>query len=444
MLCEKVVQANHPILHITAKEGGADNLASSLPSSIATTQCPTAINTSNSSVSASQTTKSVTFVTSSHTSIPHETGDVCVKSLEDDYNASNAECLVGENVSKIFTNISLTKTTSDQKDNKRGVATNLQQTTGELISPTEDSSEDHAEIDRTSTEPSVENNRLDNDVMDTRTEDEAPDIDDDVLPVSGLQGYMVSERLLSVEITEDTDITTPVEMRDSHTEKDANTSLCVSGDCKNNIVEDDSINDTNEKDISEFQMQDSLLDENDKDCKEASLSELKDSEVFMSDTVEPIEDTSSKIINVVETSSSGNVTASPQIKSILASEYADVWPTEENRKARRTESTVVETGSTDECSPTDSKSREHSFSDLLDSDEMNRDSLEDEFDKLVAETDNSPCSFPSKANTPNTSDPPNPTSPCSSPKLVTSLSSSHKPTIPEAGTKFACQMVSFS
>lgn len=301
----------------------------------------------------------------------------------------------------------------------------------DVLSPVYDSSEEHAEIDCTSTEASVENNRLEPDVLDTRTEDEAPDIDDDVLPFSAVHGPYLSERLLSVEATEDTDITTPMEMRDSHTERDTNASQLESVDGRDSQhpSDDISLNDTNEREISEFQELPASFIDVEVDTKEASISEIKDSEVFVDDTADPIGD--SFPANVVESPSYDKIPNNERFKSVLTAEYGNVWPTDENRKARRTESTVVETGSTDDCSPSDSKSRERSFSDLVDSDEINRDSLEEEFDKLYAEAD-SPSSIPSLHNDHVIDEHPN-TTHCKSSNLIPS--SPLQPTILEAGTK---------
>lgn len=313
----------------------------------------------------------------------------------------------------------------------------------DIASPIDDSSEDHAEIDQTSTEASIENNRLDHDVLDTRTEDEAPDIDDDVLPLSGPQGQVISDRHLSVEATEDTDITTPIEMRDSQTEIDVYTSL-LSGECKDPSLSKEgehSRNDTNEKEISEYQEEvpDYLnVEEGGTEAVksgESSVSETNDNDDLFVEANELVKKTLTAVAGPDQSDSS--MTSGLLARSVFCTEYVNVWPSEEHQKARRTESTVVETGSTEEGSPSDSKSREPSFSDLIDSDEMNRDSLEDDFDKLVAETNPSPSCLHSTADTkaavPFTSS----NDPQSS--LTPIPSSLHQPTILEAGTNLACQ-----
>ena len=332
-------------------------------------------------------------------------------------------------------NLKLNSKTDDSKFSGVVLKNNGQNQLGELISPTEDSSEDHAEIDRTSTEASIENNKLDHDVVDSRTEDEAPDIDDDNLPLSGFPGPFLCERLLSVEITEGTDITTPIEMRDSHTEREDIASMVESGDGREKST--NSKCDTNEKEISDFE--DDVVDMKVRegvqmtDSDGQSLGDAQVAEVFDSGDAscceDPLPSKSEKNREL-----SGSSFDLHEKKSSMTSEYANVWPTEESRKARRTESTVVETGSNDECSPTDSKSRDPSFSDLLNSDEMNRDSLEDEFDKLVAEADSTPSSIPSLPvdSTVTESDLPSSKLPLSS-----FPSSSHQPTILEAGTILA-------
>ncbi|KAF2357519.1 hypothetical protein FHG87_011724 [Trinorchestia longiramus] len=293
----------------------------------------------------------------------------------------------------------------------------------DLLSPADESSEDQAEMDRTSTE---ENNRFEPDVLDTRTEDEAPDIDDDIFPVSGIHGPYLSERLLSVEATEDTDITTPMEMRECQTEKDTNASQLESegGGQFSKNVSDNSQNDTNEKEISDFQELPASYIEGDN--KEEPTSEAKDSEVFIDDAAEP---RAVAMATVHPPLVLENETLEALPKNLnVSTDFSNVWPTEESRKARRTESTVVETGSNGEGSPSDSKSRDRSFSDLVDSDEVNRDSLEDEFDKLVAEAD-SPSSVPSLHNDPIVDEYP-PTTHSKSSNLIPS--SSLQPTILEA------------
>lgn len=431
VICESVIQANPIIQH--SSDSKSDPFPLALP-----TVVPLSISTSIESAS-------VQSAMDDKSSSPKilKLKSVCI----DDQNA-----LVSDNKQVSFdesshTEIILTAEVSSAVDTSSIVLTNIQPSayhshSDEIISPIDDSSEDHAEIEQTSTEASIENNRLEHDILDTRTEDEAPDIDDDVLPLSAIHSHIISERLLSVEATEDTDITTPIEMRDSHTEKDVNTSL-LSGEYKDPFASkgDNSRNDTNEREISELQedVPFSLDESSSKVIAQvnASHAEVHHGDDIFIDQDKVSELPSLKSINVSDLSNSSKISDNPSARSVFSTEYINVWPSEENRKARRTESTVVETGSTDEASPSDSKSREPSFSDLLDSDEMNRDSLEDEFDKLVVEADASPSSFPSLPTDHNAE---NATAPYSNPSTLTQIpSSSHQPTLSETGTILACQ-----
>ncbi|MPC61291.1 hypothetical protein E2C01_055360 [Portunus trituberculatus] len=71
------------------------------------------------------------------------------------------------------------------------------------VSPTENSSEDHAEIERTSTEISPDSVRFDQDILDTRTEDEAPDLDDDLIPSSPVPGQELNSEEFNRDSLED-------------------------------------------------------------------------------------------------------------------------------------------------------------------------------------------------------------------------------------------------
>ncbi|XP_042242862.1 uncharacterized protein LOC121880005 isoform X26 [Homarus americanus] len=282
------------------------------------------------------------------------------------------------------------------------------------ISPTENSSEDHAEIDRTSTEISPDSVRFEQDILDTRTEDEAPDLDDDLFPASPVLGPELSERIFSVEATEDTDITTPMEMRDSHTERDASASNLEFGDDKDGTdgksdlkeslhfeTKDDSIAYLAEE-IKEIQNKVNRLQEQVKSQIDpiAARSEVEMILNTMEDIREAVGD--SKIENnpefnnmaqdILSSISSISETVAEMMQTLRLSdpEYADFRSRDEKITAKRTDSTVVETGSAYDGSPSDTNLRDQSFSDLLDSEELNRDSLEDDFDRLAADLSLSP------------------------------------------------------
>ena len=416
-----------------------------------------------------------------------------------------------------FTNAALTSTGTDEQaitQNTSSWPIGGSITTG-IISPTDDSSEDHAEIERTSTEISPDSIRLEQDILDTRTEDEAPEIDDDLIPGSPVQGQLISDRLLSIEITEDTDITTPYEMRDSQTEKDATGSCLESGEDKDGtdanidlpkeissisrshdlsgdlqntsksgkssvstsgqeIQEDKNIKEetsdhsnvflsskddtismnldhlvkVKSEDIHNFF---TLLDHEFKNI-EQRIERLKkkiESKEFDSSSAETEALILRSTLNNLEKISKDKVPDDDNYKqnikkSLLRIEFSlstvdsmisnttqsdTLWPTDESRKARRTESTVVETGSTEDGSPTGVKQRDQSLSDLLDSEEIERESLEDDFEKLVAEAEKSPGSVTSLP-----SDIPDVISPSSPPNQTSPL----QPTQREPGMELAC------
>ena len=66
-------------------------------------------------------------------------------------------------------------------------------------------------------------------------------------------------------------------------------------------------------------------------------------------------------------------------------EYERTWSSVTKGKTLRTDSTIVETGSQEDQSPNGSNRTKSSFSELVDSDEANRESLDDDFERLVAD-----------------------------------------------------------
>ncbi|XP_042859634.1 uncharacterized protein LOC122245738 isoform X20 [Penaeus japonicus] len=280
------------------------------------------------------------------------------------------------------------------------------------VSPTEDSSEDHAEIDRTSTELSPDSVRFEQDMLETRTEDEAPDLDDDMMAGSPMLGPELSERVFSVEATEDTDITTPMEMRDSHTERDATASNLESVDDKEGTEGKSDLKDQcwdNEDNITclaqetaEIHSRVIKLQEKVK-AQEVDLTTAKSEAELILNTVADIREAvsngkgesdvqkSKMAQNILENISSISDTVAKIIQNLNPS---DVETSSLLMKGEtgvtKTESTVKETGSPEEGSPSDSNIRDQTFSDLLDSDDINRESLEDEFEKLAAEMSLSP------------------------------------------------------
>lgn len=312
------------------------------------------------------------------------------------------------------------------------------------ISPTEDSSEDHAEIDRTSTEMSADSVRLDQDILDSKTEDEAPDIDDDLLGISPAEGQP-NYRPQSFEATEDTDITTPLEMRDSQ-ERDSTNSLLESSDdllkekdlskdidhhltheeednFKYKIYDDEKREldgevrqyAAKEADYCEFE-----ADEEDKydslavgESFAKNAEEIKKRVEYLQERVESdefdpdiarteaviIQSTVKKIQDSIihpQSSSSEGVSQAHIIGSIsnLSDAVNSVFEKLDinierkdfvaKRKAQRTESTIVETGSSKNNSPSEDE-RVPSLSDLLDPEDIERESLEEEFEVLAAE-----------------------------------------------------------
>lgn len=285
------------------------------------------------------------------------------------------------------------------------------------ISPTENSSEDHAEIDRTSTELSQDSVRFEQDILDTRTEDEAPDLDDDLFPASPVLGPELSERIFSVEGTEDTDITTPMEMRDSHTERDASASNLEFVDdkegtdgksdlLKESLLVEDKRDEGSAyllQEIKEIQYKINRLQEQVQSQEVDPTAARSECNIILN-TVEDIREAvgdgkienNSEFNNVSQDILSNIISISETVAQIMQRlhqtdpEHADLWSRDQTKEARITESAVVETGSAEDGSPSDANVRDQSFSDLLDSDELNRDSLEDEFDQLAANLTLSP------------------------------------------------------
>lgn len=270
------------------------------------------------------------------------------------------------------------------------------------VSPTEDSSEDHAEMDRTSTELSLDSVRLDHDILDTRTEDEAPDLDDDLIPASPV----LSERVLSVEATEDTDITTPMEMRDSHTERDASApSLDLIAD-ENEPEEGKS--DLSDKprctevvdiqylaqEVQEIINRVNLLHERVKQQEidptmarsevRMILDTLEDAREAVGETDDP-ENMGVNILSNID-SASEKVTWMMDELQLSGPEFSELWSRDEARSGQ-------DGGLLEDVSPfSDQVHPDRSLSDLLDSEDLNRDSLEDEFDRLAADLSLSPSS----------------------------------------------------
>ena len=283
------------------------------------------------------------------------------------------------------------------------------------ISPTENSSEDHAEIDRTSTELSPDSVRFDQDILDTRTEDEAPDLDDDLIPSSPVPGQELSERVLSIEATEDTDITTPMEMRDSHTERDTSASNLIEDkeatDEKPDLKEPHPISDKDEnnayivQEVNEIINRVNSLQEQVKGKEIDPISARSEIKVILNtldDVREVIED--SKVeddseVNIVGLDILSNIDSVGEMVMQMMKElhltepgHSDFWSKIETKVSGETECAVGETVSNDERSPFSANQPEQSFSDLLDSEELNRDSLEDEFDRLEADFSSPPKS----------------------------------------------------
>ncbi|XP_069185516.1 ankyrin-2 isoform X26 [Procambarus clarkii] len=287
------------------------------------------------------------------------------------------------------------------------------------ISPTENSSEDHAEIDCTSTELSPDSVRFEQDILDTRTEDEAPDIDDDLFPASPVLGPELSERIFSVEATEDTDITTPMEMRDSHTERDASASNLEFVDDKEgtDLLKECLVEDKDEsiayltQEVKEVHNKVNRLQEQVEaqvDPITASseikiiLNSMEDiREAVGNDKIENNPEFNSMAQDILSNINSLSETVAEIIQKLHLSDpeykYSEFWSKDETKAARRTESTIVETGSAEDGSPSDANHRDQSFSDLLDSEELNRDSLEEEFDLLAADLSLSPKATSSAA-----------------------------------------------
>lgn len=284
-----------------------------------------------------------------------------------------------------------------------------------LVSPTENSSEDHAEIDRTSTEVSPDSVRFDQDILDTRTEDEAPDLDDDLVPSSPVPGQELSERLFSIEATEDTDITTPMEMRDSHTERDTSASNLIEDkeavDGKAELTEPPPIPDKEEnnaylaQEVNDIINKVNRLQEKVK-SKEidpiAARSEIKVILNTLDDVKEVIEE--SKIeddseANIVGLDILSNIESVGEMVMqmmkelhLAEPEHSDFWTKDETKAPHKTEHATAEAGSIEDRSPSTANQPDQSFSDLVDSEEYNRDSLEDEFDRLAADLSSPPNS----------------------------------------------------
>ncbi|XP_045138070.1 ankyrin-2-like isoform X22 [Portunus trituberculatus] len=283
------------------------------------------------------------------------------------------------------------------------------------VSPTENSSEDHAEIERTSTEISPDSVRFDQDILDTRTEDEAPDLDDDLIPSSPVPGQELSERVFSIEATEDTDITTPMEMRDSHTERDASASNLIEDkevtDGKSDLKEPLPISDKDEnnaylaQEVNDIINKVNRLQEQVK-AKEidpiSARSEIKVILNTLDDVREVIEESK------VEDDSEANVVGIDILSNIDSvgemvmqmmkelhltdPEHSEFWSKDEAKVSHETECAVAETITTEDKSPPSANQPDQSFSDLIDSEEFNRDSLEDEFDRLTADLSSPPKS----------------------------------------------------
>ncbi|XP_047493734.1 uncharacterized protein LOC125042247 isoform X5 [Penaeus chinensis] len=280
------------------------------------------------------------------------------------------------------------------------------------VSPTEDSSEDHAEIDRTSTELSPDSVRFEQDMLETRTEDEAPDLDDDMMAGSPVLGPELSERVFSVEATEDTDITTPMEMRDSHTERDATASNLESVDDKEGTEGKSDLKDqcwdtednitclaqetaeihsrviklqekvqAQEVDLTTAKSEAELILNTVADIREAVSNGKGESDAQKSQMAQDILDSISSISDTVAKIIQNLNPSDVETSSFLMKGKTGVT---------KTESTVIEASSPEEGSPSDSNVRDQTFSDLLDSDDINRESLEDEFEKLAAEMSLSP------------------------------------------------------
>lgn len=312
-------------------------------------------------------------------------------------------------------------------------------TTG-LHSPTEDSSEDHAEIDRTSTEMSADSVRFDQDILDTKTEDEAPDIDDDLLgiyPATGHQNYKPQ----SFEATEDTDITTPLEMRDSHeAERDSTNSLLESsddflkdrdipadGDIRDTLEDGVKLDTTSENetnrigDVKSSMFKDEFYEEkeenasiglvqlsNDTEEIKKRIDSLKDriesedidpdlartEAIIIHSTLTRIQDalTDTENLQKLKSENISHETTLESISSISESvrqlfDLADIKrrKVETKCQAKRTDSTIVETGSSENESPINETDR--FFSDLIDSEDIDKD-LDEEFEVLAAQANN--------------------------------------------------------
>lgn len=283
------------------------------------------------------------------------------------------------------------------------------------VSPTENSSEDHAEIDRTSTEMSPDSVRFDQDILDTRTEDEAPDLDDDLVPSSPVPGNELSERLFSIEATEDTDITTPMEMRDSHTERDTSASNLIedkeAADGKDEPIEPQLVSEKEENSVYLAQEVNDIINKVNRlqeqmTSKEidpvTARSEIKIILNTLDDVKEVIEESK------VEDDSEANIVGLDILSNIESvgemiiqimkelhfadPEHSDFWTKDETKTGHETELAAAETGSTNDRSPSTANQPDQSFSDQPDSEEFNQDSLEDEFDRLAADFSSPPNS----------------------------------------------------
>ncbi|XP_050687553.1 ankyrin-2-like isoform X33 [Eriocheir sinensis] len=283
------------------------------------------------------------------------------------------------------------------------------------ISPTENSSEDHAEIDRTSTEVSPDSVRFDQDILDTRTEDEAPDLDDDLVPSSPVPGQELSERLFSIEATEDTDITTPMEMRDSHTERDTSASNLIEDkeavDEKAELLEPPPVPDKEENNAYLVQEVNDIINKVNRLQEQVKSKEIDP--ITARSEIKVILNTLDDVKEVIEESkieddSEANVLGLDILSNIesvgemvmqmmkelhLAEpEHSDFWTKDDTKAPHKTEHATAEAGSIEDRSPSTANQLDQSFSDLLDSEEYNRDSLEDEFDRLAADLSSPPNS----------------------------------------------------
>ncbi|KAG0713070.1 hypothetical protein GWK47_017039 [Chionoecetes opilio] len=276
------------------------------------------------------------------------------------------------------------------------------------ISPTEDSSEDHAEIDRTSTEDSRDSVRFDQDILDTRTEDEAPDLDDDLMQSSPVPGQELSDRGFSIEATEDTDITTPMEMRDSHTERDSSMSNLLedkepmdgksepreprpdSDRDENNAYFAQEVNDIiNRVNILQEQMKTKQIDPLSASTEITVILNTLDDvrEVIEDSRVEDDSDTNKVSLVMLSNIDSVKEMVMQMIQELHVSEpgQSDFWSKGEAETSHEAECLPPEIVSKEEKSPSSAYQPDQRSSDLLDSEELNHDSLEDEFDRITAD-----------------------------------------------------------